>query len=243
MTWAIDRHEKAVLQFSGGKDSTACLVMLRPYLDRITVMWANTGDAFPETIAVMDDVRRNVPNFLEVKSNVASQIAEHGWPVSVLPVTRSVIGRMMDGHEAQPMQPYTQCCYAAIWQPLQQAVLDLGATLVIRGQRLAEATKSPIRSGTVLGGIEFWFPIEAWSDEDVYRYLHAEGVLLPEHYQETRQSLDCMHCTGWLPAHRLMLKWMRAAHPELHVELRKRFIAIRGATRRALRQLDDVIEE
>jgi 3'-phosphoadenosine 5'-phosphosulfate sulfotransferase (PAPS reductase)/FAD synthetase len=60
----IERHKpgKAVLQFSGGKDSLACLLLLRPWWDRLTVMWVNTGAAFPETLELMEAVRSRVAN-------------------------------------------------------------------------------------------------------------------------------------------------------------------------------------
>lgn len=45
MKHIIDRHERVVLFFSGGKDSLTCLLLLRPYWDRLTVCWINTGAA------------------------------------------------------------------------------------------------------------------------------------------------------------------------------------------------------
>ena len=43
----FDRHEKAVLAFSGGKDSLVCLDICRAYRDQLTVVWVNTGAMFP----------------------------------------------------------------------------------------------------------------------------------------------------------------------------------------------------
>ena len=38
--------KRVALAFSGGKDSQACLELLRPHLDRVTVYWLNTGSVW-----------------------------------------------------------------------------------------------------------------------------------------------------------------------------------------------------
>ena len=50
LTKLFNRHKKAVLSFSGGKDSLACLHLCRPYRDKLTVAWVNTGAAFPHIV-------------------------------------------------------------------------------------------------------------------------------------------------------------------------------------------------
>ena len=44
----FNRHEKIALMFSGGRDSLACLELYRDYLDKMTLIWVNTGANFPE---------------------------------------------------------------------------------------------------------------------------------------------------------------------------------------------------
>ena len=46
----LGNHKNAVLQFSGGKDSTALIHLARPWLDRITVLFAETGATFPHLL-------------------------------------------------------------------------------------------------------------------------------------------------------------------------------------------------
>ena len=52
----LDRHDKIALQFSGGKDSLAVLYLCKEWWNKITVVWLNTGSAFPETIAQMEGI-------------------------------------------------------------------------------------------------------------------------------------------------------------------------------------------
>ena len=37
-------------------------------------------------------------------------------------------------------------------------------------------------------------PLADWTDADVYSFLNAEGVELPEHYATVKDSLDCWIC-------------------------------------------------
>jgi 3'-phosphoadenosine 5'-phosphosulfate sulfotransferase (PAPS reductase)/FAD synthetase len=82
----MSAHENTVLQFSGGKDSLACLFLLREQWDEMTVLWVNAGAAFPETVGLMEKIRALVPHFLEVRTNQPAQVAELGYPVDVLPL-------------------------------------------------------------------------------------------------------------------------------------------------------------
>ena len=52
----IERHERIALQVSGGRDSIACLYLMRPYWDRVTVYWLDTGAAYPETVSLMQRI-------------------------------------------------------------------------------------------------------------------------------------------------------------------------------------------
>lgn len=239
----IDRHAVSVLQFSGGKDSLACLHLLRPFWDRLVVMWCNTGDAFPETVEQMREIERMVPRFIEVNTDARAQITQYGWPVDIMPVNRGAVGRAIEGHAKQMMQPYTTCCGANKWHPMDAAARDLGATLVIRGQRNSERMKAPIRSGATYDGIEYWFPIEAWSEKNVFAYLHGINVPAPAHYAHTGTSLDCMHCTAWIGDAGRTIRWMRDAHPAEYGEVARRLWEIRGAAEEEVRQINRVLDD
>lgn len=216
----FDRHERAVLQFSGGKDSLACLYLLRAFWDRITVLWVNTGDAFPETIAQMGAVRAMVPHFLEVKSNQPEQLAESGYPFDVVNTWELPEGRMVDTTRTRKVQSPLNCCAANLWWPALHACRALNATLIIRGQRAEEERKATIRSGHVADGVEHWFPIEDWTREELRVFLLIEGVPLPEHYAYVDTSLDCMHCTGYLNENVGKFRYMKEHHRALYARLR-----------------------
>ena len=60
------RHDRVALQISGGKDSLAVLHAMQPWWDRLCVFWTNPGNPFPETVALMEKIKAEVPFFGEV---------------------------------------------------------------------------------------------------------------------------------------------------------------------------------
>ncbi len=183
----------SVLQFSGGKDSLACLYLLEPIWDDLTVLWCNTGSAYEETLDLMERVKKLVPHFAEVKSNQPKFIEEYGNPVDVLPIRRTNFGQYIHGTESKKFTDYLSCCNANIWQPVREA--SKGYANIFRGQRLEDDKKSRIRNGDVIDGQTYLFPIENWTTQDVISYL---GERLPKYYQTEKTSHDCWNCTAYL---------------------------------------------
>jgi 3'-phosphoadenosine 5'-phosphosulfate sulfotransferase (PAPS reductase)/FAD synthetase len=239
------RHERASLHFSGGKDSLACLFLLRPWWDRIVVTWCNTGDAFPETEALVRRVQATVPHFREARSYVRPSIEIAGWPVEALPAkhTEPVGGGPGLNRQERPLlQLYTTCCYQNLWAPLYLADLESKATIVFRGTRLEDSNgRTRRKPGEVVGGLEQHMPIWEWTDADVWAFLEAEGVDLPPHYKLApgTTSLDCMHCTAWwrdgAPG---QLRVLEERYPETHREVVRRLRVIRDSIAEELAHLD-----
>lgn len=220
--------QDAVLQFSGGKDSLACLYLMRPYWDKLIVIWMNSGAAYPETVKQMESIRELVPRFIEVKADQPKHIALHGYPADVVPTAHTSFGAYFRP-VGQLIQPWSSCCWANLWAPMQEATLKTGAKIVIRGQRRDEPRPSPIRSGHVENGITYLFPLEDWSEADVFRFLQEEGVSTPESYTWAGTSLDCWSCTAFLDERQQELRNMPNVHPELWPEVKRRLSVIRDA--------------
>lgn len=229
---AFSRHEKIALHFSGGKDSLCCLYLLREYWGRLTVVWVNTGAAFPETLEQMRRISDMVPNFLEVCGDQPAQIALKGPPSDLINAWDTPLGRLIDRSRTRKIQAPMDCCRANIWEPMHNAMLEKGFTLVIRGQRNGENKKSPIKSGYIENGIEYCFPIETWSREDVIDYL---GNKIPEHYKYMDESLDCWSCTAYCDEGKVT--YMKKRHPELHEKNRLTMAGIIQSASEDLEQL------
>lgn len=237
----LDRHEKVVLQFSGGKDSIACLLLLREHLHRITVLWMNTGETLPEHAAQMERVKVICPHFVEVRSDLAKSIEENGYPVDVLPVRNDRNIQFLTNQQRVPLQSFMACCIQNLMQPMHEATLNAGATLIIRGQKRADEHKSPVQSGHVVGGVEYWFPVEDWTDAEILDFIEGSD-LLPEHFERGHTSLDCWSCTAYLGEHAWRQRYLERHHPEKADEVRRRVMLIREEVMADLKHMETVFD-
>lgn len=209
----FDRHEKVALMFSGGKDSIACLHLIKNYLDKTTVVWVNTGASFPEIEALMEETRQQVPHFLEIKTNQPESIKSKGYPVDVVPVNYTVLGQSVTSIKDFKVRSYFECCAENFWLPCDAEVRKLGITGVIRGQRQSEGHRAPIKSGYVENGIEYNFPIESWSDSEVIDYLKSKDVVIDERLSMSHSSLDCWNCTAYMAESKDRFNYIKKHHP------------------------------
>jgi len=196
---------RSVLQFSGGKDSLAVLMLCQKVWDEICVVWVNTGAAYSDVVDYMDMWERRLPHFFVVESNQPEQIRENGWPVDVVPVNRTRYAANFMGCKGCRFQSYLDCCKENIWLPMHDAsmrILNDGVAeekFILRGQRDADTRKAPARSGDVVDGVTYLFPIQDWTDEQVWQYLKDVKAPIPPYYAEgEKTSRDCWDCTAYV---------------------------------------------
>jgi 3'-phosphoadenosine 5'-phosphosulfate sulfotransferase (PAPS reductase)/FAD synthetase len=213
----IGDHKKAVLQFSGGKDSLALLYLARPYLDRIEVHYADTGAAFPHVSRFVHDVCSKLGANLKVvrpPMAIESYQGEYGLPTDLLPVWQTTDTEWTHKERRDVLQSTVTCCANMLWFPLHRAAYESGATLVLRGAKECDDQRGKA-PGYTDKGVTFDAPLWAWSDRNVIDYLDNNGVELPEHYKTVNSSLDCWLCTGHTtaphaPGH---LKYLKENYP------------------------------
>jgi len=228
----LARHERIALQFSGGKDSLALLYLMRPFWDRLTVYWLDTGDAFPETAALVAEVEAMVPHFVTVHGIQPEVIAEFGLPSDLVPARSTPVGIAATGTGILIQDRYS-CCLRSLMLPLHGRMRADGITLIIRGQKASDALQAPIRSGDLIDeGMEVLLPLEDWDDARVFDYLRAQGVAIPRFYQMMQASPDCMTCSAYWEEGRA--KYLKQYHPGAYQEYQQRLNAISDATAEAI---------
>lgn len=204
---------KTCLQFSGGKDSLACLYMLEAQWPDLIVAWVNTGFAFPETLELMERVSALVPDFRVIHSE--QSIGARGFPVDLLPARCTPVGVLLQPG-SPPYQSRYDCCAYALWKPMADAMKAWEVTDVVRGQKLADRRRAPLQDGAKVEGVTYHFPLADWSDDEVFAYLTEKGAPIPANYRSMRTGLDCWNCTAYLDEQGGKAEYMRANHPEKH---------------------------
>lgn len=238
----FSRHERIAFQFSGGKDSTAALFLLRTYWDRLTVYFCDSGDSMPETLEVVENVSKQIPNFVVIKGRVIETKAQFGLPTDLLPWTSSAAAHALNTGSTQLMQDRVHCCFHSVMKPMHERMLEDKVTLIIRGQKSADEFKGSLKSGDVCDGIEFLYPVQDWTDEDCFAYMRQHGVEPQRFYsEELTHSGDCIGCTAWCEENDG--RYLREYHPEAFQEYRKNMRIIADAVQPAMLNFVRALDE
>lgn len=216
-TAEIQKHERAALLFSGGKESLVLAHMLQPYRERITLVWVNTGAMFPHMVKfIRDFAERSGYAFVELHSDQTASFAAHGWPSNVIPVYSNPAGKTKT-------IPWTACCARLRCEPALRWMGFKGIRALIHGQREQDGNALLSFHGH---GVEI-APLWDWSTPDVYQYIERHGIELPEQYSAGySDSGECWNCTADIDADRF--RWMRKRYPELLLDLVQRIAKVYG---------------
>ena len=239
----IERSQLAILQFSGGKDSLACLELTRPWWNKILVVWASAGDELPETFELMNKVKKTVPNFVMVRGNSDLDQMSIGWPVDMLPHNSTPVGMMMapDSQSPKLVLRY-ECCARNIWQPMERVIKQFGATHVINGQRNDEKNRNTVAiNGASIDGICFIRPLQHWKEKDVFNFLKASNIEIPHQYTYGFPSGDCAHCTAFLEENLGKLRYLQDFHPAKAIELKRRLNVIQQVQSKEVNHLAEIL--
>lgn len=240
METIFDKHERIALQVSGGKDSLACLFLMEPYWGQMTVYWLNTGDAYPETVQVMQYVRQMVPHFVEIDGQQPKVIQMYGYPSDLVPAANTNFGVASSGEDVPLIQDRYACCMRVRMEPMFNRMVEDGVTMVIRGQKAADQLKAPLKSGTVEDGVTYIFPIEDWNDQQVMDYLQRLEVPIPRFYEMLESAPECRTCSAYWDDG--VAKYLKQYHPEHHVEVQRRLGIIGSAVEKHMMNFYNEVE-
>ncbi len=217
---AVDRHGSAMLMFSGGKESVVLADLAESVKSRITLVWVNTGNAFPHMV---DFVRGYGARFKleELKSNAPEYFLSHGLPSMIVPMQfhKASVRGELDNSDRVLINDWVSCCHEIRGKPAFDYIERSAATLVIHGQRRQD------NAFPRLGSTETVAPLWDWSTEDVMNYVSERALELPKQYPDVLAdaspsggSMDCSLCTASLSAVRL--RWVRKHAPIVFQQLR-----------------------
>ncbi len=173
---ASKRAGKTIVSFSGGKDSSALLeVVRRSGVDHL-VYFNDTGLELPETLRFVEDVG------YDVVGDAGNAFWEN-------------VGKF-----GPPARDYRWCCKVIKLLPTYRALRDLAPGLTLVGQRkfesLARMRSPPIWRNRWLPGFLTGAPINEWSALQTWLYLRLRSVKINPLYQRGFERLGCYLCSA-----------------------------------------------
>jgi phosphoadenosine phosphosulfate reductase len=232
----LEQHPgRSAVSFSGGKDSTLLVWLLREAgrLGDVTVYHTDPGDFFPELREHIAEVESWCPNFIRIQTNSQAWGRENGWPSDLVPHSSHFLGQQME--EGPRLSARYDCCFANLMWPLYSRIKADGHTLLLRGTRRSDMKRLPVKTGDNPDGVELFYPIQEWTEDQVFAFVKEHGVPLPRYYDHFRQGPDCARCTAWWGENRAA--YLRDHHPELFMDYQERMTVIAGAVARPLLNL------
>lgn len=234
----FEKHKRAVMFFSGGKDSLALLLLCKPYWDRIDVVWVDTGDTYPEVRKYMERIKALVPNFITLHGDQPRFRQKFGLAVDMVPDLYSTLGQACFGYRERVYCSRFECCKANIWDPMMAYLFASKHTAVLRADRASERMKP---DSNFIGETELFLPIWDWMVEDVYEFLkeNGQGLVEERHMMEHGSSLDCMFCLAHSVEVPDRLAYLKKHHKIMYDTLKKELKMYKVAVRNELDRLKE----
>jgi len=149
----------------------------------ITIFSLETGRLHKETVAMIDKVKAHYGYDIQVMRPQQALVDEY--------VGKNGLNAFYDSVEMRK-----GCCYVRKVEPLGRALA--GQKAWITGQRRAQSTTRtdlPVQEDDAAHGLAKFNPLAAWSEDDVWEYIRANGVPYNELHDRGYPSIGCEPCT------------------------------------------------
>ena len=201
--------------FSGGKDSTVLLSLVRDLYPKVPAVFNNTGQDFPENRKLV----KNTPNVIELKPIVpfAEVIESHGYPIISKKIA-AALSKLQGLPENDPkFQTYADfvsdrwlflkdapfkisdyCCQALKKRPAAMYEKATGRKPYL-GMMASDSDQRELtylsrgNCNTYNRNTSSW-PLAIWTERDIWEYLKKYDVPYSEVYDQGYYRTGCMTC-------------------------------------------------
>lgn len=219
MTLEIIEHhvfefpDQAAVSFSGGKDSTLVLAMVRQRRPNIPVVYNDTGVEYPETRKFVAELAAAWQLNLIIthpKKTFWQCAAQYGFP---------------NGTKGGSGTPTSHCCYFLKEHPMHevirahswQGIYD-GVTAVESRSRMFMADQKGTCYHFKRWNVCKIHPILYWTEQEVFDYMAREKIPLNPLYAKGARRVGCMACTAF----KTWEATMAAENPKLYAIIKRR---------------------
>lgn len=188
------------VSFSGGKDSTVLLDIVRRFVDRdIKAVFCNTGNEYPEIFRFV----RSTENVTIIRPGITVKevIGKYGFPliskeqahgIRQAKTTKSEKLLSIRLHGTDKTRGYTSGKIADRWQYLiKQPLLGImaGESDLRKRQYIRRGGCNSFQNNHIAS-----YPISIWTDADIWAYLRKFKVPYCELYDKGHTRTGCMFC-------------------------------------------------
>ena len=220
-TWYSYYHGNVYVSFSGGKDSTVLLDIVRGVYPNVPAVFIDTGLEFPE----IRDFVKTIDNVIWLKPKITFNevIKKEGFPVvskenaqkikeirttnsDVLRNIRLNGGRNGNGKLSEkwkylidaPFNISDRCCYILKKNPVKQYEKQSGAKPFVGTMAADSALRqtSYLRNGcnSFDGKRPMSTPLAFWTEDDIWEYIKTKDIPYSEIYNLGYERTGCMFC-------------------------------------------------
>ena len=234
----LSQKGRVYVSFSGGKDSTVLLHLVRSIYPDVPAVYIDTGLEFPE---LRDHVRATEDvTWLKPDKSFRQVILECGYPVVSKQVAKvidqaqrglpnglnriSFEGRY--GYERYaylkdaPFRVSDKCCDMMKKKPAKAYYRETGRCPYLGMHADESALRRDIweREGENIETtkIPSSSPLSIWTDDDVWEYIHRHGLTYPSVYDEGYPRTGCVFCMFGITVDRFRFVRLKNTHPRLH---------------------------
>jgi 3'-phosphoadenosine 5'-phosphosulfate sulfotransferase (PAPS reductase)/FAD synthetase len=198
----IESAQRPIFYCSFGKDSSVVLHALKPWLDKVMVVFIDCGGMFPDIVEWADREGAKMPKYFHVHAagDIWQDIREKGWSTDI---EIADIGRHSDMMHRTPLsrkhktRPWTQCTMDRFWLPGFVFTNMYKPDLFISGEKKMDRPYADDWDTRTHGVAKAIRPIFDWTDAEVWEYVDGYNIQLPFTYQGRQEDRrDCYLCFG-----------------------------------------------
>ena len=217
----IEEAKRPIFYCSFGKDSSAVLHALAPWLNKTMVVFVDCGGLYPDIVEWAKYAGSLLPMFMHVHAagDIWDDIAQKGWPTDI---ETEDLGELSDLMARDPVAKntrvrlWTKCTHDRFWIPAFAFAQMYKPDLYISGEKLMDRPYATDWAERHMGAGKALRPLMDWSDDDVWEYIDAHNIPLTKTFQGRQEDRrDCYPCFG----HGICvgrIEYLKAEYPDLY---------------------------